>query len=128
MSNHPIPGSSPCFAPSIVLPKKRQGDCVRLIGLFIVAAMFVTGCQSKPEVIYQIHPTFGVEDPQFRETINALLGPQLLPGNQTVTLLNGKQIFPAMLTAIEGAKKTITFESYVYWSGKMGQRFADALT
>jgi cardiolipin synthase len=32
-----------------------------------------------------------------------------------------------MLTAIGGAKKTINFETYIYWSGDVGKRFADAL-
>ena len=32
-----------------------------------------------------------------------------------------------MLAAIKGAKKTITFETYIYWSGKVGQEFAAAL-
>jgi cardiolipin synthase len=33
-----------------------------------------------------------------------------------------------MLAAIRGAKKTITFETYIYWSGHVGQEFADALS
>jgi cardiolipin synthase A/B len=32
-----------------------------------------------------------------------------------------------MLSAIAGARQTITFESYVYWSGAVGRRFAEAL-
>ena len=44
-----------------------------------------------------------------------------------VDLNDGDEIFPAMLEAIRGAKKTITFESYIYWSGEIGKQFADAL-
>ena len=43
------------------------------------------------------------------------------------TLLNGDEIFPAMLGAIRAAKFTITFETYIYWSGEIGKTFADAL-
>ena len=43
-------------------------------------------------------------------------------------LLNGDEIFPAMLEAIRGRKRTITFETYIYWSGEIGEEFADALT
>lgn len=32
-----------------------------------------------------------------------------------------------MLTAIRDAKKTITFESYIYWSDAIGKAFAEAL-
>jgi phosphatidylserine/phosphatidylglycerophosphate/cardiolipin synthase-like enzyme len=47
--------------------------------------------------------------------------PSLVDGNRVETLLNGDQIFPAMLAAIRAAKKTITFETYIYWSGDIGQ-------
>jgi cardiolipin synthase len=70
---------------------------------------------------------YTVEEPQFRRTINVLLGPQLLPGNQVQALVNGDEIFPAMLKAIRGAQKTITFETYVYWSGEVGGQFTEAL-
>ena len=34
---------------------------------------------------------------------------------------------PAMLGAIRAAQQTITFESYIYWSGEIGREFAQAL-
>ena len=42
-------------------------------------------------------------------------------------LLNGDRIFPAMLAAIRQARRTITFETYIYWSESIGREFADAL-
>jgi cardiolipin synthase len=42
-------------------------------------------------------------------------------------LVNGDQIFPSMLSAIRSAQRTITFETYIYWSGAIGREFADAL-
>jgi cardiolipin synthase len=33
-----------------------------------------------------------------------------------------------MLEAIRGAQRTITFETFIYWSGSIGKAFADALT
>ncbi len=41
---------------------------------------------------------------------------------------NGDEIFPAMLSAIRSARETITFETYIYWSGRIGKDFADALS
>ena len=32
-----------------------------------------------------------------------------------------------MLAAIEAAKTSITFETYIYWPGEIGQMFVDAL-
>ena len=57
-----------------------------------------------------------------------LLGPSIASGNHVTTLLNGDQIFPSMLAAIRGARQSITFETYIYWSGTIGKEFADALS
>lgn len=69
-----------------------------------------------------------LSDAQFRREISTLLGPSVLPGNHVIDLQNGDEIFPAMLEAIRGARKTITFESYIYWSGVIGRQFTDALS
>ncbi len=70
---------------------------------------------------------YGTGDPQFRRSMGALLGPPIVDGNRFATLRNGDEIFPAMLDAIRGARETITFETYIYWSGSIGQTFANAL-
>jgi cardiolipin synthase A/B len=70
---------------------------------------------------------YTVADPQFRRSINVLLGPQILEGNRVQTLVNGERFFPAMLQAIREAKQTITFETYIYWSGAIGEQFTAAL-
>ena len=49
-------------------------------------------------------------------------------GNRFQELRNGDEIFPSMLAAIRGARKSITFETYIYWSGDIGKNFADALS
>lgn len=69
----------------------------------------------------------GVDDPQFLREMGTLLGPPILQGNTVQALQNGDEIFPSMLEAIRGAKRTITFETYIYWSGDIGKEFADAL-
>lgn len=66
-------------------------------------------------------------DPQFRREMSVMLGPTLLAGNHVESLQNGAEIFPAMLGAIAEAKHTVTFETFIYWSGDIGGRFADAL-
>lgn len=75
---------------------------------------------------FEIKHLYSVNDPQFERTIGNLLGPAILPGNKITTLLNGVEIFPAMLQVIKNAEKTITFETYIYWSGDYGKRFAEA--
>ncbi len=75
----------------------------------------------------QLHRHYGSGDAQFQYEMGTLLGPPIIDGNRHQTLVNGDQIFPSMLEAIGSAKKTITFESYIYWSGAIGKKFADAL-
>lgn len=76
---------------------------------------------------YQIAEITSTE-PTFERCMGHLLGPPLVGGNLVTTLNNGDEIFPAMLDAIRNAKKTITFETYIYWAGKVGQDFANVLT
>jgi cardiolipin synthase len=75
----------------------------------------------------KIEHRYAVADPQFRREMGVMLGPGIVPGNLVEDLENGEEIFPAMLEAIRAAQKTITFETYIYWSGDIGTRFADAL-
>jgi cardiolipin synthase A/B len=70
---------------------------------------------------------YGVRDPQFRRTMNQLLGRPIVPGNQVSALLNGDEAFPAMLAAIRSARKSVDLESYIFVSGEVATQFADAL-
>ncbi len=60
--------------------------------------------------------------------MNTLLGSPLVGGNRVTELVNGDAIFPAMLAAIRGAKRSITFETFIYWRAQIGREFAEALT
>ncbi|SNS70290.1 cardiolipin synthase [Noviherbaspirillum humi] len=97
---------------------------VLTLGLALVVANFMTG-EKKIEV--QVHHLYDVRDPQYLRSMGVLLGPSIMRGNQVRHFENGKEIFPAMLEAIRSARKTITFETYIYWSGEVGRAFADAL-
>jgi len=84
-----------------------------------------TGAEKKIE--QKLPRLYESDDGEFRRSLSSLLGPQIVEGNQVQTLLNGDQIFPSMLAAIRAAKSTITFETYIYWSGSIGREFVDAL-
>ena len=76
----------------------------------------------------KIEHRYAVSDPQFRREMGVMLGPGIIPGNHVQDLENGDEIFPSMLEAIRSAQRTITFETYIYWSGEVGQQFAAALS
>jgi cardiolipin synthase len=82
---------------------------------------------SEKQIETQLRRQYDVHDAQFRRSMGVLLGPPIIEGNHVETLLNGDQIFPAMLAAIRGAQKSITFETYIYWSESIGKEFSDAL-
>jgi cardiolipin synthase len=97
-----------------------------LTGLVVVVAQNFTTPEKKLERRVDHH--YAVSDPQFVREMSVLLGPSILPGNRVEDLQNGDEIFPSMLKAIASAHKTITFETYIYWSGTVGKQFADALS
>lgn len=76
---------------------------------------------------YHMKHQFGVHDLAFLQTMHALTGAPLSTGNRIDVLKNGVEFFPAMLTAIRAAKKTINLEFYIYWDGEVGRIFAEAL-
>ena len=66
-------------------------------------------------------------DPTFPEYIASLVGSPVETGDAYTVLRNGDETFPAMLSAIESAKSRISFETYVYKDGEIGDRFVEAL-
>ena len=102
---------------------------VLAVGVTFAVILLVLNLGSgEKKIKHEIAPLYAIEDPQFLRSMGSLLGPAILGGNKISTLLNGDEIFPAMLEAIRSAKKTITFETYIYWSGTIGDEFAEALS
>ena len=65
-------------------------------------------------------------DSDFRRALGVLLGPPIIGGNDVKTLLNGDQIFPAMLDAIRSAQISVTFETFIF-RDEIGAQFCRAL-
>ena len=95
------------------------------IVLTVVAMNFIS---AEKEIQRSLEHRYGVGDPQFHRELGAMLGPATVPGNRIENLENGEQIFPAMLEAVRSAQRTINFETYIYWSGRVGKQFADVLS
>lgn len=111
----------------------RRQSPILTIGLTALASAAVTifarnFISGEKKITQRIQKRYPVADPQFERTMGQLLGPPVEDGNSVHPLHNGVQIFPAMLEAISRAQRTITFETFVYWSGAIARRFADLLS
>lgn len=100
---------------------------ITAIVTLIAAALAMNFATPEKKLERKIEHRYPVADPQFRREMGALLGPAIVPGNLVKDLQNGKEIFPAMLAAIQAAQKTITFETYIYWSGEIGEQMSNLL-
>lgn len=108
------------------LPFQRQlSRSVFLAGWLLVG----TGCATHDprKVTQEVPSLYSAASPQFKQATGALLGGNFVPGNSITTLVNGREIFPAMLSAIRSARHTINFETYVMWDGEIAKQFAEAL-
>jgi cardiolipin synthase A/B len=94
----------------------------------LAVVLFQNFATPEKKIDAKLPKLYETDDAEFRRSLSSLLGPPLVEGNQVDTLLNGDQIFPAMLAAIRSARQTVNFETYIYWSGSIGQEFVDALT
>ena len=76
---------------------------------------------------HYISPDVSVGEPAFVRTLEAHTDALLVPGNRAQILLNGDEIFPAMLAAIREAKTTITFANFIYEKGDIAREMAETL-
>ena len=118
--------STPTRAPYPKPPKRvRKGWIVAAV---IVASLGLLIYFSSAKIIKEpIQSTIAVDDRFFRDTVGPLLGAEFSSGNTVQPLINGKEIFPAMLAEIKKAKKSISIESYIWASGKVSDQFRAAL-
>ena len=60
--------------------------------------------------------------------VSRVVAQPLMPGNSIQPLINGDEAFPAMLSAIESAKKSISLCTYIFDNDASGRRFVAALS
>jgi cardiolipin synthase len=97
------------------------------LATLLVVFVVVNLGSSEKKIEQRLPRLYATDDAQFARSLGVLLGPPIVDGNTVRELRNGIEIFPAMLEAIRAARRSITFETYIYWSGSIGREFADAL-
>ena len=104
--------------------------CLHGITTAVILSMMLAGCadEDKRHVSKKVAPKAPAGSAEFKQSTGTLLGQGFAPGNQIQTLANGDQIFPAMLTAIRNARKSVNFETYVFNNGDIGKKFTEVLS
>ena len=105
------------------MPPVRRAFFILFIAGIVVACLLLL---AQDQVTIKIRSAVGAAEPRHQNYLAGLLGVQLTQGNRYTVLTNGDQIFPSMLAAIRGAKRRVSFETYIFTAGKMAEEFTTA--
>jgi len=97
----------------------------RLASIALALGLALTGCTlNRPDYIT---PAVSIGESAFVRAVEAhtLSGP--IEGNRAEVLVNGDEIFPAMLAAIRAARTTITFANFSWEDGDIAREIVEAL-
>lgn len=100
---------------------------ITVIATLVVVLIARNFALPEKKIERRVQHLYPARSEQFRRDMGNLLGPAIVSGNHIEALQNGDEIFPAMLDAVRNAQVSICFETYIYWSGDIGEAFADAL-
>lgn len=92
----------------------------------VLAALLLAACATRVHP-HAALPELRLGEPSFFPTLEALAGAPIVPGNRVTVLLNGEEIFPAIVEAIRSAQRTITYAQYSYEDGPVAKEIAEAL-
>jgi cardiolipin synthase len=76
---------------------------------------------------HDVLPDVTLGEPSFYPTLQAYAEAPIVGGNRVDVLLNGVEIFPAMLDAVRGAKTSINYAQYFFEDGLVARDLAEAL-
>jgi cardiolipin synthase len=89
----------------------------------IVAALLLL---AQDQETLRIESPVEASSPAFIDYVASLVGAPVTDGDSYEVLENGDAIFPAMLAAVQGARRRISFESFIYADGEVARQFTRA--
>jgi cardiolipin synthase A/B len=95
-----------------------------VLGVILVVAALLLIAQDQDTL--RVDSPVAASDPRFADYLASLVGAPAEPGDRYAVLRNG-EAYPPMLAAIEGAARRISFETYVFKDGVIGDQFVAAL-
>src|SRR6187551_1458863 len=96
--------------------KKAMPILITIVLTTLIVLFLMNFFTAEKRIEKKLNHLYEIKDAQYPRSISVLLGPPFLAGNDIKTLTNGDEIFTAMLKGIHSAKKTITFETFIYWN------------
>src|SRR5438067_5696 len=107
--------------------EKMFAACKRVFLVAVICA--VSGCAMKlgKQPRQEVASLYSAQSPEFRQSAGSLLGPNFVGGNNITTLINGDQIFPALLNGIRSAKRSVNIETYTFQDGEIAKQFTEVL-
>lgn len=102
----------------------RRAFLILLVAAGIVALGLLL---AQDQGTLQVRSAHAAEDPAHAAYVASLVGTESSRGNDFDVLTNGHEIFPAMLAAIDQARRRISFETYIYDTGEVANQFTAAL-
>lgn len=108
-----------------VMPLFKPRNLVFALGvtaLLIAAALLI----AQDQETLRVRTSLAAGDPRFPEYLARLLGAPLTSGDRYIVHTNGDAAFPAMLDAVDRARRRVSFETYVYEGGATADRFTAA--
>ncbi len=115
------------FAPEVDMrrPRWRRRWVWWTAGAIAFAGFLLLIAQDQETI--QIESPVGARDPRSADYMASLVGSRVETGDEYVVLRNGDEVFPAMLEAIRQAERRISFESFIYENGVVGDQFTTEL-
>ncbi len=105
------------------------GYWLAAVAVVVLTTILLGGILVRRDIVqYRMPHTQAVRDPAFFSYAHALADPMPFAGNKIELLHNGDQIFPAMLSAIRQAKRSVNFEAFLFYSGQVSAEFEQALS
>ncbi len=98
-----------------------------LAGAFVVLVVANLSSSAK-KIEHRIEHLYRAGDAEFVRSMGGAARPGIVPAIGCARCATVTRSSPRMLEAIRGARRTICFETFIYWSGSIGRKFAEALS
>jgi cardiolipin synthase len=97
-----------------------------VLSALVTGLLLLAGCAHVNEGVTKL-PSVELGEPGFYPTLQAYAGTPIVGGNDVQVLLNGEQIFPALVAAIRTARTSITYAQYFFEEGPVAEDVVGAL-